>query len=242
MEPHLLAGNLKKSFLLIIIYFKLLKLHDISVVSPLTNLSPLILLVLSTTILGEVLTWLQILGIFVIIGFTYYFETIIHSQDRKDKDHKFHFRDLFEKDFKFHMSVFFMLLAFSLAAVSDRLIFEQIGQGTVPVITNLFISGTIVFIPLLIYYIFKGEGKEVFKFSFKFPKTMLVGFFTILSNFLILLAISLPNALVSLIVPLRRMSTLFSAVIGGMIFHDDHLGKKSIAVLGMFIGALLITI
>lgn len=75
---------LKAFFLLCstLLYFSLLKNFDVSTVSPLLNLSPLFLLFLSTLFLGEVISFIQFLGILVLLLATYILElhTTHHSK------------------------------------------------------------------------------------------------------------------------------------------------------------------
>jgi uncharacterized membrane protein len=53
-------------------------------------------------------------------------------------------------------------------------------------------------------------------------------------------AISLPGVMISLVIPIKRLSALFSTVIGGELFHEKYLLRKSIACVVMIIGAVLI--
>ena len=55
-------------------------------------------------------------------------------------------------------------------------------------------------------------------------------------------AIAIPGALISLVIPIRRMSALFSTIIGGSIFHEDHHLQKIGASAVMIAGALIIII
>ena len=74
------------------------------------------------------------------------------------------------------------------------------------------------------------------------PQTLIIAVFMILATFFVLWAISLPTALVSLVVPLKRVSTLFSSVFGGILFHERHLFRKMVATFGMIGGILLIVL
>ncbi|MBS3144558.1 hypothetical protein J4208_03150, partial [Candidatus Woesearchaeota archaeon] len=59
---------------------------------------------------------------------------------------------------------------------------------------------------------------------------------TIISDYLHLLAIAMPLTLLSLAIPLRRLSTLFVTVIGGELFHENNLLKKTLACIIMLLG------
>jgi len=47
---------------------------------------------------------------------------------------------------------------------------------------------------------------------------------------------------VSLVIPIKRMSTLISTVVGGELFGEEHLLRKSVACLVMIAGAYLIIV
>ena len=215
-------------------YLRMLKKYDLSTVSPLLNLSPLVLLVLSSIFLSEYISLVQFIGILIIIGSTYFLEVTIHHH-RKEVPHKFHISDLKQKKFGFYILAFCTIFLFSLAALTDSLILDIVN-----VYTNLYFTSIIVFLVSIGYYLYEGEFKKVCKNVFYQPQTMIISIFAILSNFLILLAIAVPGALVSLIIPLRRTSTLISSLAGGILFHEKHIKEKFIATIFMLIGVILI--
>ena len=221
-----------------LLYFKLLKKYDISLVSPLLNLSPIFLVIFSFFLLGELITIIQFLGILLIILATYFVEIHHHNFFDKNKinPEKFHFKLLSLKPSHFFILAFVMLFTISFAAIIDRIIFSY----DINVYTNLYFTSLLIFLFLFVYYIWRGHLKQSFKKIIYEPQTLLIAFLTILSNFLILFAISIPSAMVSLIIALRRTSTLFSALIGGMLFHEKHLKRKFFAILIMLLGVILI--
>ena len=216
------------------LYFELLKKYEISTISPLLNLSPAILIVLSFLFLGEILTYLQLFGIVLIIGSTYVLEVVISHHSSKNP-HREHF-SIFDKfNWKFISVVLIMLFGLSFAAIYDRLILSEVN-----VHTNMFFTAFIISFFMIIYYIKESSLIKAFKNTIREPETLVISFFTIISNFLVLFAISIPTALVSLIIPLRRTSSLFSAILGGLIFHEKHIKQKAISISVMLIGILLI--
>jgi len=219
-------------------YFILLKKYQISIVSPLLNLSPLILLILSYLFLQEIISIFQIIGIIIIILSTYFLEITVKHHEQTIP-HNFHFKELMKVENSFFFQAFTMIFLISMSAISDKVILDV---EKVNVYTNIFFTALIVFIVLTIYSIKEKNLLEKFKLILKEPETLIISVFSISSNFLILLAIAIPSALVSLIVPLRRTSTLFSSIFGGMIFHEKHLFKKIITIIFMTIGVILIAI
>lgn len=218
-----------------LLYFRLLKEHDISNVAPLINLSPILLLIFSSFILSEQITSVQLFGIVVVIISTYFLEITMTHHDKKSP-HKHHFQFLKKKNFSFFAISLIMLVFFSMGAITDKLIFNE----GVNVYTNMFFTSAFILFILVIYYIKVKYIVHAFDCIVKEPETLLISIFTIVSSFLILFAIAIPTTMVSLIVPLRRTSTIFSSLIGGILFHENHLPKKILSTIGMLIGVFLI--
>lgn len=219
-----------------VIYMRLLRSFDISSVSPLLNLTPVLLLLMSTTILGEIITPLQLLGVLIMIVSTYFLEVTIHFH-RKNLPHKFHLKDLKEKDWSFFIKATIMISFYSIAAISDKLILNQVN-----VYTNLYFTALFIFSFFVLYYLKKGNLLNTAKHIIKEPQTLVIAIFSMISNFLALLAIAAPGALVSLVIPIRRTSTLMSSLIGGVLFHEKHLKKKIIITIFMVFAFMLIVL
>ncbi len=217
-----------------IIYFNLLKKYDVSSIAPLTNLSPMFLLILSTIFLGEIISLLQFLGITLIIISTYVLEVSFHHNNKKDP-HKHYFDFIKKLDYKIILLVILMLVVISLTAIADKKILNQ-----VDIYTNMFFTALLIFTSLLIYYLKTSNLKSSFKKVITQPNTLVISILAIASTFFILLAIGTPGAMVSLVIPIKRTSTLFSSILGGILFHENHLKRKIIATIGMLFGILLI--
>ena len=217
-------------------YFALLKQYDISLVAPLINLSPILLIILSSFLLGEQLTLLQGAGVTVIILATYFLE----ATRQEHKEHmplKMHFSKAALNKHTFFLEAVVVVLTFSMVAIVDKMILQRTG-----VYTNFFYTAPLIIIFVLLYakIVDKKPFWKLFKVTRKKPIVLVPGFIMVLSNFAILFAIAIPTAMVSLIIPLRRTSTVFSALFGGILFHEKHLGKKMIAVVLMLLGIFLI--
>lgn len=218
-------------------YFRLVQKYEISVVSPLTNLSPLILLFLSSAILGEIISFVQLIGIFLIIIGTYFLEVTMRNHHNR-KPHKSHVLNLkmLDSTFVFHLLSF--LFSASFVAIIDKIIFSS----GVDVFSNFYFSSMIIFVFLFFYYWKKENLEKTLRHCFYEPQSMLVVVFSVISTFLIVLAISIPAALVSLIIPLRRVSTFLSAIGGGLFFHEKHMKQKLLSTIFMILGVFLIVI
>ena len=217
-----------------IIYFSMLKKYEISSVSPLLNLSPMVLLGLSFVFLSEMLGSVQVFGIVLMILSTYYLETITHHHN-KINPHKSHFKALLSKDKSFFLSTLAMLILMSFAAIFDKMILKS-----VDVYSNMFFTSVMILSALVFFNIKKiKKPMLVIKKVATWP-VFFVAILSIISNFLILFSMAIPTSLVSLIIPIRRSSTLFSSLFGGLLFHEKHLAKKVVAIIGMIISLLFI--
>jgi len=220
-----------------LIFLNLLKKYDISSISPLLNISPLILLLFSTSFLGERITDIQFLGILIIIISTYFLEVHINFHEIL-KPYKYHFDFLNRLNYKDILLIFSMLFFISITAVSDKIILRKTN-----VYSDLFITSGIITILLLIYISFKHE----FLFDLKSSllsnwKIYTISAFFYLSSFSILYVIFIPSTEISIVIPIKRSSTLFSALFGGLLFKEKHIIQKTISVILMILGIYLLTL
>jgi drug/metabolite transporter (DMT)-like permease len=214
-------------------YMNLLKKHDLSQISPLMNLSPIALVILSSLLLSETISMMQFLGIVVIIIGTFVLEVHKHHHHHSHP-HNIHLQSLIKKPSSFFIAVVIMLVSISLKSITDKELFKQ----GVDIYTNLYFSALIIFVMISVYYIYEKKFFTSIKKMASQPQTFLVGLIKIIDTALVLIAISQPFSKISLIVPLRRSSTLASLFFGGLLFHEKHLAKKlfaaSIMILGIF--------
>ncbi len=222
----------------VFLFQTMLKKYEISTVSPLINLSPFILLILSTVFLSETISVIQCLGILVIILATYMLEITIHHHS-KERPHKHHFKELIKSNsFHFFTSTLILLTAMSFAAVGDKLLF----QNGVTIWTNFYFTSLLIIIATVFYYRWERKLIKSIKNMINEPETLIIGFLGFLSSLSVVWAIGIPSSKISLIVPIRRTSTLFSSIFGGILFHEKHLPQKILATFIMLIGVVLIVI
>ncbi len=229
---------LLKAFFLVcstLLYFSLLKNFDVSTVSPLLNLSPLFLLFLSTLFLGEVISFVQFVGILVLLLATYILELHTTHHSKKKPTH-FHVRTLFKKPSKFFIQVFLMLIFLSSTALVDKIILNSGASA----ITTLYFTSVLSLTIFSSYFIYKKNFFTSLHHLVKQPQTLVIALIGFFDMIVILTALSFPQALVSIVIPLRRCSTLLSSLLGGMLFHETHLIKKLFATSIMIVGIILI--
>ncbi len=230
---------LLKVFLLLcfnILYMSLLEKHDVSKVVPLNNLSPILIIMLSAIFLGESVTLLNLIGIFTIMFSTYYLEVIVEHYGHLNP-HKKHLSYFKTFDYKFALKIFVMLFVVSSCAIADKFILRTVG-----VYTNVFYTYLFTTLALCGFLIFTKSLLNTFKIMIKTPMFAIQGAFSLFSSIFILSALAMPESLASLVIPLRRTSSLMAASIGGFLFHEKHLKQKLISICIMIVGILLVAI
>jgi len=212
-------------------FFNLLKDYSASKIVPLTNVSPIFLIILSFIILEERISLLGLIGILIIILSTYYLEFIM--QEHKNKSKKKYGR----ADFIILAQVFIMLFSISMCAIIDKALLISIS-----VYTNIFYTYFLSFFILAIYFIYNKSVFTTFRISYQHPVIIVSSIFLFFSTILVLTAIAIPDSLISFIIPLRRTSTLMVAIFSGVLFHEKKLLNKIISICVMLFGIFLIYI
>lgn len=201
---------------------------EISEVMPLLTLSPAITTFFAFIILDEIPTRLQTLGIIFLIAGAYVIET------KKTR--------LFDpiklvKESKYIRYIAVALFIYSVAEVLDRIILSKYNMevNTFIALTNIFLALHFT-IMLAVYH----DGFKGIKHGFKETgKTLLLVAICVLGyRYAQSAAIKIVN--VGLVVATKRISVLLTVIIGGEIFHEKNIIKKSIASLIIIIGAILI--
>jgi len=201
---------------------------EMSRVVPLYNLTPLFVLILAFFILREKLTHMHLIGVLVLLVGTYILEAD-HNIKRLSEP----FRKIVHSRY---MIIFIIALVISA--------FETIGEKYIIANTNpvalLFFIYLFTGFNLTVYHTIMYDGFDgIIKGIKKSGKGIfLVAVFATLSNLAWFYAISI--SFVSLVLPIKRTSTLFATIGGGKFFKEKHLLQKSIACIIMIIGAILI--
>jgi transporter family protein len=207
--------------------FQAYKILNISTVSPLRNLSPIILLVLSYFILNETLSFINFIGIIILILSAYALE--IHS-----------FKNIAEplKIFKSKSFVLIIIsfLGNSISAILDKIILKHTNPETTMYFFYFLIS-TIFFVIIIIKKLLANLIKSI---KTNALNLMFVGIFAYLSDLTYFFAVSNPKTLISIIIPLRRLSTLLTTLIGGSMFKEKNLFYKGAICCIMIFGVFLV--
>ena len=233
IELWLLAIIFVISFLVTVGNIYLMKGYrhcDISMVDPMTNLSPAIVLLLAVLFLGEQVSLVQIIGIFLLVVGTYVLEV-----DHSISNLKEPFIKLWKS--KYTHYILFALLLFGLTAVGEKFVLSYTKPFTIIFYVHLFIA-IISFIFLTIFH----DGIKDIKHGLNTAGFIIIlgSFFKIISSIFYYFAASLQS--ISLVIPIKRLSTFFTTLIGGKMFHEEGLPLKVIACLIMILGVVFVTI
>jgi transporter family protein len=205
---------------------------EISLSAPLFLLGPLITTIFAFIILGEKISLLQMAGMLVLMFGAYVLET----------KHVLEGGEFLQNIWgnKYSRYIIFGLLLYGLTSVGDRVV---VGLWNVPVplytaIIQLFIAVQFLFLT----WKFRGSPLASMRLVQKYWVSILVlAILTIGYRMTYGFAIAVATS-VGLVVAIKRTASLFATIIGGELFHDHGVLRKSIACIIMMVGVLLIAI
>ena len=207
-----------------------LKNLQISNALPLLALTPGFVALFAFIFLGENLKTTELVGLISLVIGTY----ILESKDLKETLFPL---KVFVKS-KYHRYILAALLLFTASSILDKLL--MIKLNLTPVSLTAFQH---LFFALLFTLIFILSGSHKTNASISLKKNdlgwiALISIMTIGYRFTQVLAISLAS--VALTLAIKRTSVLWATLIGGRIFKDTNLIQKTVAVLFILAGAILI--
>ena len=115
---------------------------------------------------------------------------------------------------------------------------------TVNPYTYLSFTFGVLTVHYLIIQFVKYDGIKDLRDAFKKERSFIIviPLLMVFADLLYLKAVSIPAAMISLVIPIKRMSTLVASLIGGRMFHEHNLGFRLIGCLLMIAGVVLIVI
>jgi len=207
-----------------------LKNLQISNALPLLALTPGFVAVFAFLLLGESLKTTEIAGLISLITGTY----ILESKNLKEI--LFPLNVFFKS--KYHRYILTALFLFTASSIMDKLLLVKMNLS--PISLTAFQHLFFAFLFTVIFYSYKKNREEIFS---TFQKKdlgwiALISVFTIGYRYTQVVSISLAS--VALTLAVKRTSVLWATIIGGKIFKDSNLLKKTMAVLFILLGAVLI--
>ncbi len=175
--------------------------------------------------------FVQLLGMALLATGTYILETKSVRDIRGFVDHFF-------GDHNSRLIVFGLVL-YSITSTIDRVILSEWG---VPAMLLVGVIHVFIFMNFFAYFLWKRRpfGTLLDTLSKSLAPLSLVAVLTIGYRLAYAYAVSL--VAVALVIAVKRSSSLFTTVIGGQLFHDHALLRKSIACAVMLLGVGCMTL
>ncbi len=204
---------------------------QISTSSPLLLVGPFMTAITAYIILGEKLSYLQWTGIALLAIGIYTLET----------KHFFRFKEFLANILgdKYTRYIMFGLLLYAFTGVGDRFVIAHwhVAPTLYTALIQLFLAMQFVFITL--YY--RGGLAAPYRIMQSNWKSLI--FIALLTTgYRLMQAEATALAAIGLVVAVKRSSSLFTTIIGGELFHDKDIFRKSIACLIMIGGVYLIAL
>lgn len=210
---------------------KALRHLEISYVTPLTNLTPVFLLVWGFFFLKEIPSIQQYAGVALLIFGAYWLQADHHMSSL--------IRPWRVLRNRYSIFMIFAIFFYSICAVLDRIVLRSVDPYT-------FLSFTYFVLSLhyLMIQFYKYDGLKDIRYAFVKGKYLIfiIAFLMIFSDIFYFMAVAIPTAMISLIIPVKRMSTLVATIIGGRMFHDHDLVWRIVACGVMVVGVILVVI
>lgn len=201
-----------------------LKSLPLSIATPIRATGPLWTIALAVLFFGESPTPRQWAGVSLILVAFFAFSLV----GRREGIH-------FHRD----KGVFLMIGATVIGALSalyDKYLLQTVGIMPSAVQAWFTIDLALLLVPAVILSR-RGPHPHPFRWHWAIP---VIGATLLAADLLYFAAISQPDALISLISPVRRSSVVVSFLLGIVLFREKHLQSKGLCVLGIIAGVLLL--
>jgi len=207
-----------------------LKNLQISNALPLLALTPGFVAVFAFLFLGEALKFYEVLGLISLILGTY----ILESKNLREILFPL---NVFLKS-RYHQYIIAALLLFTASSVMDKLLVSK--MNLTPISFTAFQHIYFALLLFIIYFAFRGRLVDHYPRVNKSDVLWIVLISVLTIGYRYTQIVSVSIASVALTLAVKRTSVLWATVIGGKIFKDTNLLKKTIAVLFILLGAILI--
>jgi len=149
----------------------------------------------------------------------------------------YNMKKIFTKKFKsnYFYYIFLALILYGFCSILDKFILNTVPPLTFIPIVHFFIA--INFIILICIF---HNGFEGIKHGIKSAGRWIFLVAILVTGYRLLQAQAISMTYVSLVIPIKRMSNLFATVVGGRIFHEKNLAKRTLACIIMLAGAVLV--
>ena len=199
----------------------------LSIASPIRATSPLWTILVATLLLGERPSLMQWLGVLVILASFYAF-SFVGKWEGID----------FRRDRHVGCMVIAAVLA-SASALYDKFLLQNAGLEPSTVQAWFSVDLILVTAPWFVaWWRQDPQRRAPFQWRASIPA---IGLLLLVTDFLYFSAVHRPDALISLVSPLRSTSVLVSLVAGVHLYKEQNLRPKAICVLGLLGGVFLVS-
>jgi len=207
-----------------------LKNLEISNALPLLALTPGFIAVFAFIFLGEALKTAEVVGLIILMLGTYILESGNSTKII------FPFSILLKS--KYHRFVILALLLFTASSILDKLLLIKLNLSPISLTAFQHIYFAIMF--SIIFFVFRKKTEPLPNITNKINLgwIALISVLTIGYRYAQVVAIGLAS--VALVLAVKRTSVFWATIIGGRIFSDKDLLKRSIAAVLILVGAILI--
>jgi len=207
-----------------------LKNLEISNALPLLALTPGFIAVFAFIFLGESLKFAEVIGLIILMLGTYILESGNSTKII------FPFGALLKS--KYHRFVILALLLFTASSILDKLLLIKLNLSPISLTAFQHIYFAVLFSIIFLFFRKKSEPLPEIINKKYLGWIALISVLTIGYRFTQVAAIGLAS--VALVLAVKRTSVFWATVIGGKIFSDKDILKRSIAAILILIGAILI--
>ena len=204
---------------------------EISNSAPLFLLSPFLTALLAYFVIGETLTNLQLLGVGLLALGTYVLET----KNMRDV-HGFITNFFGDRYARF---IFLGLIFYAVTSIIDRIILSRWG---VPPMLLVSTAHIFILINFSLYFISQHRSALGIRETLLSSWRELLLLALLMFAYRLAYAYAVALAAIALVVAIKRSSSLFTTIIGGQLFHDHSLLRKSVACTIMICGVALMAL
>lgn len=204
-----------------------LKHLPISIAAPIRATSPLVTVLFAVLFMAERPSITQWLGVAIVLSAFYAFslagrrEGIVFHRDRW---------------------ITLMILATILGAASalyDKYLLNTCGYRSAEVQAWFSIYLVPVMLPVLAHWLIRGRSTTPFEYRWSIP---MIALLLLISDFLYFSANEQPNALISVISPLRRTSVIIAFLAGIRLYGEKNWRFKAVCLAGLLVGVVVISL
>ncbi|WP_417737969.1 EamA family transporter [Rosistilla oblonga] len=206
--------------------FFALKHLPLSIASPIRATSPLWTIAIATLWMGERPSVQQWIGVAIVLAAFYAFSFVGLREGIR-----------FDRNRWVGCMVVATLLG-ALSALYDKYLLQRVGFDPSTVQAWFSIYLVAVMTPLCLYWWFRERTKSPFHWRWQIP-AIAIGL--LIADFLYFTAIAQPDALISVISPLRRSSILIAFAAGILMFGEVNWRAKAVCIGGLLAGVFLLS-